>query len=458
MPRQYLMTYVPGRKGWMKFYRGKSYAVPCAQLGVSPGKEASYIAANARWEQKKTELDQAEREEAAKAHPRSAEIVSFLDRHTGRTFGTGQEATAALFDVMTAGPHPDGLNEAILGPDRVQRIDELVRAFIGGDTRTEPERPVASQVERWLGTLRAGVSTRNLSAGRWDAYARNVRHFAGWLGTDADVSVLTAAKLEAFYGWVCERVAGRKWSPATAAGVFMTARQFIRWLAESGAIPLPCNIASRRFKFGTGAREVETFTDDEVKTLISAATERTRLYLLLMLNCGMYQNDIAELAVSEVDWKAGTVTRKRSKTRGRKDAPTVSYKLWPETLRLLKAQRAKEGVPNGTGGVRVLLTTDGKPLVYASIHDRPGKHTGWDAIQSAYHRLCEKIGVRKPLKCFRKTAASKLVTHPEYGAFVQHFLAHTPKGMTDRHYVKPDGRTFDEAVAWLGTAFTVMRD
>lgn len=70
--------------------------------------------------------------------------------------------------------------------------------------------------------------------------------------------------------------------------------------------------------------------------------ERMQLYLLLMLNCGMYQNDIAELRSDEVHWKAGTLTRARSKTRER-GGPVVTYKLWPETFALLKKHRG-EGV------------------------------------------------------------------------------------------------------------------
>ncbi|HEY3788458.1 MAG TPA: hypothetical protein VGL71_06365, partial [Urbifossiella sp.] len=121
--------------------------------------------------------------------------------------------------------------------------------------------------------------------------------------------------------------------------------------------------------------------------MFQSATDKTKLYLLLMLNCGMYQNDVAELAASEVDWKTGTITRKRSKTRDRKDAPTVCYKLWPETLRLLKAYRADTAVSTHQGETRVLLTADGKPLVFAGVKN--GKFTGYDAIQSAYHRLQE---------------------------------------------------------------------
>ena len=64
-------------------------------------------------------------------------------------------------------------------------------------------------------------------------------------------------------------------------------------------------------------------------------SDKTKLYLLLMLNCGMYQNDIAELLDEEVNWKNGTITRARSKTRDR-NGPVVTYKLWPETFALLK--------------------------------------------------------------------------------------------------------------------------
>jgi hypothetical protein len=48
MARQFLMTWVPARRGWMKEYKGKKYAVSCAQLSerfavpVPETKEGSY--------------------------------------------------------------------------------------------------------------------------------------------------------------------------------------------------------------------------------------------------------------------------------------------------------------------------------------------------------------------------------------------------------------------------------
>jgi len=61
MARVYHMTWVPSRRGWMKEYRGKKYAVSCRQLGVPETKESSYQAANQWWQQKKAEIDAASR-------------------------------------------------------------------------------------------------------------------------------------------------------------------------------------------------------------------------------------------------------------------------------------------------------------------------------------------------------------------------------------------------------------
>ncbi len=87
--------------------------------------------------------------------------------------------------------------------------------------------------------------------------------------------------------------------PPSPTKLLMTAKQFIGRLAEMKLIPLPGNIRSRRFRFNHSvAARIETFTVEEVRELLASCdgfSERTKLYLLLMLNCGMYQNDIAEL-------------------------------------------------------------------------------------------------------------------------------------------------------------------
>ena len=122
------------------------------------------------------------------------------------------------------------------------------------------------------------------------------------------------------------------------------------------------------------------FDKDEIKALLAKASNRTKLYILLMLNCGMTQKDIADLLVTEVDWKEGRIIRKRSKTADEENVPTVNYKLWPETFRLLKQERAAESKD------RVLLNSNGGPIWTEKI-TKDGKYQKTDNVKSAFDRL-----------------------------------------------------------------------
>ena len=284
-----------------------------------------------------------------------------------------------------------------------------------------------------------------MSEGRFDAYCRNIGKFAEWIGAQTAIDAIDEAKLEGFFNHLSAKVGADEYSATYAHSLLMTAKQFISRLAEMRFIPLPGNIRSRRFRFNHSApAKIETFTVEEVRDLLAACdgfSERTKLYLLLMLNCGMYQNDIAELKTNEVGWSKGTLTRARSKTRQR-HGPVVTYKLWPETLALLKKHRAT--------GELALTTDEGNPLVRYWLEN--GVMRRYDAIQSAWSRLAAKMGVRKirlGMKHLRKTSASLLGQHPHYKFYANHFLADSPRSIADRHYVRPHDDEFFLALDWL---------
>jgi integrase len=313
--------------------------------------------------------------------------------------------------------------------------------MLAGMEASSPERTIAAQVEGWKNLLRDACQAGQLSVGRYDAYCRNIGNFVTWMGPETAIDAIDEAKLEAFVSHLSGKVGAGDYSPQYAHTLLMTARQFISRLAARKLIPLPGNIRDRRFRFNHSvAVEIETFTAEEVRALLEAASERMRLYLLLMLNCGMYQNDIAELRQQEVDWKKGKITRARSKTRERK-GPVVTYTLWPETFDLLKKHRGESEL--------VLTTEKGNPLVSYSLED--GKFARYDTIQAAWKRLGDKLGgkVRLSMKHLRKTASSLLGEHPQYKFYATHFLADSPRHMTEKHYVKPSDAEFFEALDWL---------
>jgi integrase len=198
-------------------------------------------------------------------------------------------------------------------------------------------------------------------------------------------------------------------------------------------------------------KEVEPFAVEEIKQLLGEASERTRLYVLLMLNCGMYPVDIALLRQDEVDWITGRIIRKRTKTRDRSsNVPKVDYLLWQETFALLREHRSKN--PE-----LVLVNAKGAPLW--QYKEKNGKVSKITNIQSAYIELMKNSKLpeeqRKPLKALRKTPSSMLENHAEYGRYAEYFLGEAPKTVASRHYIKPSRKQFDKAIKWLGQQFGI---
>jgi integrase len=425
-------------------HKGKRFWVSCRQLGTADTKEASIHAANEWWRKKEAELE-------APATPRaplpledlteawaadSEDWLAMLKTHPQRAIMLMVHDLAR--HLLSGELLPQEIADR-LPPARLLQVQTAVAAVRGQPT-AEPDKTVQTHCDRWLEAQRARVEGGQLSVGHADNQRMCLVHFRDWIGGQADVESIDAGKLLGFFNW-CLLKEG--WSKTYAKKVFGVAKIFIRWLAEMGVIAMPRNIDSRSFNFKDGPKSVPTWTPGEFKTALAAATGQLRLHLLLMANCGFTQVDIADLKDTEVDWKAGRITRKRSKTRDHDDVPTVEYPLWPRTFELLKQYRS--------GQELALLTTTGQP--WAWYRQENGKLRAADNIASNYLHLKKKLGGGKPLKELRKTAASLLETRPEYRGFSTLFLGHSPRTVADRHYVRPPQELFDQAVRWLGQQF-----
>ncbi len=418
MAKRYQMTWKASTRRWRKMHRGKLYTVSCRQLGTPETKEDSWRAANEWWERQLATPDQDERVARATQVSRLVQDFAKLDDQARR------EAV-----------------EALLGVGAYDSLKSQANRILAGMDTPLPERTVKAQVEAWTTLLRGVCQSGQMSEGRYDAYCRKIRPFVEWVGAESAIDIIDEAKLEGFFNHLSAKVGTGEYSPTFAHELLMTAKQFVSRLAELKLILLPGNIRSRRFRFNHSvAAKIETFTVEEVRAILDAANERMRLYLLLMLNCGQYQMDIAELRADEVDWKKGTLTRARSKTRER-NGPVVTYKLWPETLALLRKLRAD--------GDLVLTTERKTPLVCYRLDD--GVFARYDTIQAGWARLGKQMGgkIRLGMKHLRKTSATLLGEHPQYKFYANHFLADSPKSIADRHYVRANDVEFFEALDWL---------
>jgi integrase len=404
--RHFLMTYIPGRKGWMREYKGKKYAVSCAQLGCPPTKEQSWLAANNWWERKQAQID---------AQDQPVPATSVLD-HISAALGVTLPADLAAQLLALKGQPP---------PPQLVTLEQAK--------------------ERWLKSLLTSVSIKNIDISRYDAYKRYVGKFVEWAGPQADVRTLDAKKLESWWAHLDVCLAEHQYKPSTAQQALMTSKQFIRFLAQENLIPIPANFNDKHLRIQVPTQAPQALTLEEVRKLLNCdGSERSKLHVLLMLNCGMYQSHISDLGERQVDWVKGILTRPRSK---RSDGVVTRYRLWEDTFELLKKHRARQKVSNDRGENRVLLSERGTPLVEFRREGTTMRRK--DNIHTSYKRLAEQAGVDKPIKYLRKTSAGLLSTHSKYRYYVDHFLSHTPRSTSAKRDVVPNDDEFFEALAWL---------
>jgi integrase len=217
----------------------------------------------------------------------------------------------------------------------------------------------------------------------------------------------------------------------------------------------PRNLEGGRLTIGTEAKKIKVFTNDQIKVLLGAASERNKLYIMLMLNTGMTQKDLSDLRSDEVDWTKGRIKRKRSKARKFDDVPVVEYPLWSETFALLKKFGSRKGE-------RVLSNADGGTLITETL-TKDGEYSKTDNVRCLFGKLMrrlvtdKKIKTFKSLKIFRKTSPSRLEDQPEFAACARYFGGWSPRGVPDRNYIAVPQETFDRAVKWLAKSYGIEK-
>lgn len=308
----------------------------------------------------------------------------------------------------------------------------------------ETEHALCANVEQFVTRKRNDAEAGQLSAGRVETIRLHLDLLMKFAGRTSDVASINHKFTSDFRDHLVERIRAEQMTAVYARDVFRSFKLFVRWLVNhTDKLPnLPKNIDERSLAISVGHQEAKVLSTAAIHTLLKKATDRTQLYILLGLNAALTQKDVSDLRMDEVDWSKGTITRKRSKTRDCKNVPTITYQLWPETLRLLREQRASKGD-------RVLLNEAGRALKTETFRGS-GKFTKQDAARSALRRLAKLAKIEFSMKALKKTGASLIRGNASYRGLESLYLDHAPTSVADRFYTKPPQELLDEAIEWLG--------
>jgi hypothetical protein len=233
---------------------------------------------------------------------------------------------------------------------------------------------------------------------------------------------------------------------------FSSLKAMTKWAYKMRYIPeLPRNLDSDEFKYSGQPVEPHPMTLEHFAHLYKHAQERLRLYMILALNAGYTQKDIATLQHDMIDWNADPIVieRVRHKTETRSRCRQRAY-LWDTTTSLLKKHATES---NEQGGNLVLVSEEGAPLVR--------EENSTDNIGTMFKRLKDKeeVETTHSFRDFRATGANEIDNGYEPAEGVSRvrtnteladmFLAHTRQGII-KHYANPDLDALGHAAAWLG--------
>ncbi len=279
MPANLLMSWEPRARRWWKMERGKRFVVSVRQLRnifgdpqIPETKEGSYQWANRWWEERR------------QSPPEPTQRLEHHDMETGEPTGIFEEVPQSYIDQQLA--HRDELR---------RRVEALIRSG-----HAPAEREVGSLVARYLDTVLSRHKAGEISVGAYANARSGLHHFRDFAGRGAAVESINAERLQEYYDRLISSSGPR--SVVTRRKHFRFARNFLQWLDDLGLHPAPRNLNRRQYRFKGGEQAVPTIQTDEVKRLLAAARGQLKLHILLMLNCGMTQQDISDLRPSEVDW------------------------------------------------------------------------------------------------------------------------------------------------------------
>lgn len=336
-------------------------------------------------------------------------------------------------------PHPEG-------PQDWQKRIETVKIHNAWNGVTDdPDKTLGSAFAKHLENERAALRRRSGSSpASWDNIRRNLKKFVAYLGGEAvPANIITATKWDE---WVIALSGKTEWSNAHIRDVLVSSRKFVEFLYQNRRIEeQPRTLYAAKIEVAD-PEVIKTLTNEQILCLIAEATGQTKLHLLLMLNIGATQKDISDLTKAQVDLKAGTITRKRSKTRGKRTVPTVSYPLWKTTLAELKEHWSDHPT-------LALTTRGGMSWQETAINAETGNLKKRDGVVSNFRHLRKRCGIDTTLKVFRSTSGDRIGRSKEFRELRSLFLGHSNKLMADRRYGNAPNELLAEAVAWLGEQY-----
>jgi integrase len=246
---------------------------------------------------------------------------------------------------------------------------------------------VAQLCNRFLTAKYRKLQAKGLGLRMFAEYRQTTDTVIAAFGKDRFVEDLAADDFERLRADMAER-----WGPVRLGNAITKVKSVFKYGVDNGILEKAIRYGSefkkpdkavlRRHKAQNGEKMLEA---DEVRRLIDEADLQLKAMVLLGVNAGFGNHDVATLPLGALDFDGGFVSFPRPKTGIPRRCP-----LWPETLTALRAALAERPKARDKADVNlVFLQRSGRRWVRETEKSRT------DNVSVQFFKLLEKLGIHR---------------------------------------------------------------
>lgn len=318
--------------------------------------------------------------------------------------------------------------------------------------------------QRWMHSIATRPPTEQVAPSTFESYRKAMRMLVDTLGRHTAVSSLTPHDFETLRNAIVRRYSG---SPTNANKCRMIIRSAFKWAYDFQLIAVPVQMGTFRPVSQSKVRERrhelgrQTYTAEEVQELLRlarggvvgqkwkpgqkrvagvAASPHIEAFILLGINVGMSQKEVADLRWRDLDLDAQLYDSIRPKSKMLRKAC-----LWPETVdairRSIEDQATRGRAPLGPRD-RVFLTRRGLPWV-EEVVKADGRMVRRDSVRLQFGKLLSAADIQLAWANFGKLRATfnTVADGCIDTVAVKIVMGHAPGSRIDEAYNRLD--TFD---------------
>jgi integrase len=299
--------------------------------------------------------------------------------------------------------------------------NELAKRQQGIDPRAQGLN-IGLLVDKFLNAKRLQMAAGELSRRTWSDYFAAAGMLVEAFGVDRVVADLRPEDFSRFRAKLAESQ-----GPVTLGNSILRVRIIFKWAADNRTIERPVWFGTdftrpkaktmRRAKRESGSRMFEA---NELRGIIDAAGVTMKAMVLLGVNCGFGQSDVANLPLEAIDLAGGWIDYPRPKTEIARRC-----RLWPETVEALADAIAErpDAKSEADAGL-AFLTCRGARWVRDREHE-DGRIVFIDGIGQEFNKVLARLQLKRRggfynLRHVFRTIADRAKDGPAVDVFMGH--------------------------------------